>query len=420
MANSSSTKNQHHPAKSGHHTQASHAHAGDTHGKAAASTHDPVASKTTTAHPVAVDKTAGGHDVSGSVTETTLASSAVHAASTGTAPAATAATDPVHVSAPAPGAAAPASGGHMMLGVNISGGEFGKVGDAYGYGYIYPSHSEIDYYASKGMDVIRVPFDWERLQHTKFGALDSAELSRLDDVVHYAGSKGLHVDLDMHNYGTGFGSLVGSSGTPNDAFADVWGKIAGHYAGDGNVMFGLMNEPHVQSAQDWLGSVNAAVSAIRSAGAHGQTILVPGTGWDGAWTWTTGSNASVIGTGVKDPDHHFAFEVHQYFDTWSTGTTTDVVSPTIGSERLAAVTAWAEQTHNKLFLGEFGAGSDAKSLAALDDMLGSMAKHQDAWMGATYWAGGPWWGNYAFSVEPHNGVDAAQMGVLQHHAELLA
>ena len=47
-----------------------------------------------------------------------------------------------------------------------------------------------------------------------------------------------------------------------------------------------MNEPHVQTASEWLGSANAAIAAIRGAGAS-QEILVPGTDWDGAWTWTT-------------------------------------------------------------------------------------------------------------------------------------
>ena len=36
---------------------------------------------------------------------------------------------------------------------------------------------------------------------------------------------------------------------------------------------------------DWLVSANAAIAAIRSAGAL-QEILVPGTDWDGAWSWT--------------------------------------------------------------------------------------------------------------------------------------
>jgi trimeric autotransporter adhesin len=33
----------------------------------------------------------------------------------------------------------------------------------------------------------------------------------------------------------------------------------------------------------------------------------------------------------------------------------------------------------------------------------------------TYWAGGPWWGNYMFSIEPQNGVDKPQMTILVQH-----
>ena len=60
-----------------------------------------------------------------------------------------------------------------------------------------------------------------------------------------------------------------------------------------------MNEPHDQSASAWLGSANAAIAAIRNAGAM-QEILVPGSYWDGAGSWTTTDNATVIGTGVQD------------------------------------------------------------------------------------------------------------------------
>ena len=318
-------------------------------------------------------------------------------------------------------AAAPTStGSGTMLGVNLAGGEFGSVGQDYGWGYTYPSHSEIDYYAAKGMDVIRVPFLWERVQSSTFAGLDATEVSRLDDVVDYATSKGLKVALDMHNYGYAFGSQVGSWQTPDSAFADVWGKLAGHWQGNGNVLFGIMNEPHDQAASTWINSVNAAVAAIRDAGAHEQTILVPGTYWDGAHSWVASDNAAVIGNGVHDPDNKYAFEVHQYLDWDSSGTSTQVVSPTIGAERLAAITEWASSTHQKLFLGEFGAGKDAESLTALDNMLSYVSQHQDVRMGATYWAGGAWWGEYGFSVEPQNGADAPQMSILKHYGDMMA
>ncbi len=305
-----------------------------------------------------------------------------------------------------------------LLGVNISGGEYGKPGDKYYYGYIYPSHAELDYYASKGMEVIRMPFKWERIQTTKFGALDQNELKKMDDVVNYAHTKGLEVVLDLHGFGKGWGSAVGSSATPNAAFSDFWGKMASHFASHPNVMYGLMNEPNTQTPEGWLSSVNGAISAIRAHGAH-QTVLVPGTHWDGASTWTTNGNAKVIGEGVKDPAHNYAFEVHQYFDKWSTGMTTQVESTTIGADRLKTITDWATAKHQQLFLGEFGVATDVTSMKALDKMLAYMTQHQDVWKGATYWAGGPWWGNYAFSIEPHNGVDAKQMSVMHHYADLM-
>jgi len=309
--------------------------------------------------------------------------------------------------------------GPLLLGVNLAGAEFGSnVPGVFGTDYTYPTHAEIDYYASKGLGVIRLPFLWERMQRTEFGTLDATELGRLTDVVNYATSKGLKIEIEPHDYGYGFGALIGSPQTPNSAFADFWGQLAQHFEANANVIFGLMNEPHDQSATEWLGSANAAIAAIRSAGAVSQEILVPGSYWDGAWTWTSTDNAAVVGTGVQDPAHNFAFEVHQYLDSDGSGTHAGAVSATIGVERLTAITQWAEATGNHLFLGEVGVTTDQTSLTALDGMLTYMQQHTDAWQGATYWAGGPWWGNYMFSIEPQNGVDKPQMAILVQHLAL--
>jgi len=309
-----------------------------------------------------------------------------------------------------------------LLGVNLAGAEFAsqKNPGTYGVDYIYPSHSEIDYYANAGMSVIRLPFLWERLQTSAFAPLDASQLAHIDDVVNYANAKGLKVVLDAHDYGSYQGSLIGSAAVPNAAFADMWGKLAGHFAADANVMFDLMNEPHAQTAAQWLDSTNAAIAAIRDAGATSQEILVSGTYSDGAWRWVKTDNAAVIGTGVQDPSHNFAFDVHQYLDSNGSGTHATVVSTSIGVERLEAITNWAEATGNHLFLGEFGVSTDQTSVAALDNMLSYMQTHSDAWQGATYWAGGPWWGNYMYSIEPSNGADKPQMDVLQNHLSPLA
>lgn len=310
----------------------------------------------------------------------------------------------------------PTGDGKLDIGINLAGAEFGdhSLPGVYDRDYTYPTAANIDYYADHGFDSIRVPFKWERLQPTMNGELSDAELARLDKVVAHATERGLEVNLDLHNYGKGYGGLVGQ-GTPDSAFADFWGKLAGHYKDNPNVVFGLMNEPHSQTAESWIKSVNAAVDAIRDAGAT-QKINVPGTYWDGAWSWVSSDNDTVIGAGVKDPLNNYRFEVHQYLDSDGSGTHAEVVSENVGVERLAAITEWAEQTGHKLYLGEFGVAQDAKSLAALDNMLGFMQQHQDVWEGASYWAGGPWWGDYMYSSEPVNGVEKPQMEVLTQYA----
>jgi endoglucanase len=95
------------------------------------------------------------------------------------------------------------SGGMILQGVNISGAEFNtqRVPGDVGFDYLYPSNYEINYFASKGMNVIRLPFSWERMQPSLNGPLDQGELWRMDPVVSYATSLGLSVVLDPHDYG---------------------------------------------------------------------------------------------------------------------------------------------------------------------------------------------------------------------------
>ena len=130
-------------------------------------------------------------------------------------------------------------------GINIAGGDFGpqNLPGRYGTDYIYPDHATIDYFAAKGMNIIRVPALWERLQHQLDGDLDSAEMKRLDDVVGYAASKGMRVILDVHNYAAYRGAMIGTKSVPEKALGDLWGRIAERYKDNEAVVFGLMNDP---------------------------------------------------------------------------------------------------------------------------------------------------------------------------------
>src|SRR5574340_971626 len=84
-----------------------------------------------------------------------------------------------------------ASNGDELTGVNIAGAEFnGKaLPGVAGKDYFYPKAATFDHFAAKGMNVIRLPFRWERIQPTLNGELDAAEYRRLADTVHQARAK---------------------------------------------------------------------------------------------------------------------------------------------------------------------------------------------------------------------------------------
>lgn len=52
------------------------------------------------------------------------------------------------------------------FGVNLAGAEFGSPNfpGTYNTDYTYPTADELDYYKSKGLNLIRMPFSWERIQ----------------------------------------------------------------------------------------------------------------------------------------------------------------------------------------------------------------------------------------------------------------
>jgi endoglucanase len=74
-----------------------------------------------------------------------------------------------------------------------------------------------------------------------------------------------------------------------------------------------MNEPHdIPSLQTWAGSVQAAVNAIRAAGATSQVILIPGSSYSSAATLPTEAGPYLLK--VTDPAGgvgKLVFDVHK-------------------------------------------------------------------------------------------------------------
>lgn len=307
----------------------------------------------------------------------------------------------------------------QLRGVNLAGADFGNdnLPGEFGVDYIYPTVEEIDVFLDSGMSTFRLPFLWERLQPTALDPFDD-EIARIDAFVEQATGSGATVILDPHNYARYYGQVIGTEELDVEVFVDLWSRLASRYRENSLVVFGLMNEPYDLETELWLQDANAAIMAIRDAGAN-NLILVPGNDYSGAHAWDAdwyGTPNSQVMLGVVDPGDNYAYEVHQYLDVDSSGTSPECVDPRIGSERLTEFSNWLRDHDAQAFLGEFASGDNSTCLEALDDMLGHIDDNSDVWLGWTYWAAGPWWGDDMFEIESNDGLPTdPQMDVLQSH-----
>lgn len=311
-------------------------------------------------------------------------------------------------------------------GVNLAGAEFGsQMPGTVGVDYIYPTQAEVDYFRGKGANTFRLPFRWERLvPDLGSGALDTAQLGLLKEFVDQTTAKDAFVILDVHNYAQyitsgGTTHSLGSDQLTIAQFASLWSKLAAVFADNNRVLFGLMNEPKglpVITTEKWFEAAQSAIDAIRATGSRNK-ILVCGNYYSGAWSWVSGAgmgtaNASVLATkGLIDPRKNLVFEVHQYLDADYSGTSPVIAHDPV--ETLKAFTAWLRNTGNKGFLGEFAVAEGTVQREAVTAMLDYLRKNSDVWEGWTWWAAGPWWGDYMFSLEPlEGGADAPQMAYI--------
>jgi endoglucanase len=307
------------------------------------------------------------------------------------------------------------AGAACLRGINLAGAEFGEGRGTHGKDYTYPSQETIDYFAGKGFNAVRLPFKWERLQPRLNRDFDKAERKLLADTVEALREAGMTVILDPHNYALYGGKQIGSSDVPDSAFADFWRRLAEDYGEDPGVQFGLMNEPHDVPAPQWLASANAAIAAIREAGAE-NLVYVPGTIWTGAHSWEDeregGANGNVM-LGIEDPAGNHAYEVHQYLDQDFSGKSPTCERADDAVKALERFTEWLKRNGKRGFLGEFGGSAEPACLDGISRMSALVGKETSVWTGWAYWAGGDWWPETeALNIQPTAKGDRPQLAAL--------
>jgi hypothetical protein len=196
----------------------------------------------------------------------------------------------------------------------------------YGRDYTYETPATYRFLAGRGVRLIRLAVNWERLQPVPYGPLSVGEVGRVGRALDQAGTAGLSVILDLHGYGdyaAGGGPdgqvrrlTLGSRELPTTALADLWRRLATTYAHRSMVVaYGLHNEPTRLAepgragARLWERASQQAVDAIRSTGSD-TAVTVSGFMPMGPPAWGEMHPRAWI----RDPLGRVAYESHAYFD----------------------------------------------------------------------------------------------------------
>ncbi|KAK1991669.1 cellulase [Colletotrichum falcatum] len=291
------------------------------------------------------------------------------------------------------------NGGWKWFGVNEAGAEFGEktLPGTWGKEFTFPDPSTISTLRGQGYNTFRVQLKMERLTPGSLtGSYNNDYLQNFTQVVNHITQSGGWAVLDPHNYGRFNDAII----TDTNSFQTWWKNFATLFKNNDHVIFDTNNEYNTMDQTLVLNLNQAAINGIRAAGAT-QYIFVEGNAWSGAWSWvTTNDNMKAL----TDPLNKIVYEMHQYLDSDSSGTSPDCVSSTIGVERVQSATNWLRQNGKVGIIGEFAGGANSQCQAAVKGMLDYLKANSDVWTGAIWWAAGPWWGDYMYSFEPPSGT----------------
>lgn len=324
-------------------------------------------------------------------------------------------------------------------GVNVAGAEF-STGNV-----VWENPASFAYLAGRGHRLVRLPFLWEKIQPALSGPLDPTTLAGLHATVTAAGSAGLKVVLDVHNYAKYGGTAFGAAGSFTQAdFTDLWTRLSLEFRTDPAVVgYGLMNEPGNLPAGNtaWQAAQQAALNAIRGND-DGTCVLVAGYGASSLGGWFSSTDGQPVPY-ITDPANNFRWEAHHYWDSsggkYSAPYTTELTNTaswgsgdTVAKKAMFELNkwiAWLKTWDQKGYIGEFGwpstAGTDATSAASWDALAAQWLTRLDnegdlIW--ATAWATGSRWSpGYALQFyTPTGGVLAAPLSntaTLEAHRE---
>ncbi|EMD34838.1 glycoside hydrolase family 5 protein [Gelatoporia subvermispora B] len=254
-----------------------------------------------------------------------------------------------------------------------------------------------------GYNVFRLPVGWQYLTNDVLGGdLDEANAAEYDELVQACLATGASCIIDIHNYARWNGEIIGQGGPTNDQFAAIWSSLAAKYASEDKIIFGVMNEPHdIPDIDTWGQSVQAAVTAIRQAGATTQLILLPGNDYTSAEEFISNGSAAAL-MNVTNPDGSFTdliFDVHKYLDSDNSGTNAECVTNNI-DDAWEPLTQWLRCNGRQAFNTETGGGNTASCNTYMCQQVAYQKQNSDVLLGYVGWAAGNFMNTYVLSETP--------------------
>ncbi len=216
-----------------------------------------------------------------------------------------------------------------------------------------------------GFNTIRLPVRWSNhASSTAPYTIDASFFNRVDWAINQALSRDMNVILNVHHYE----EMASNPRDHRDRWLGLWKQIAEHYRNyDENLLFELLNEPNNQlTASLWNEFLDACIQEIRLTNPTRNLIVGP-------VFWNNTNSLPQLQLPADDDNLIVTIHFYEPFmfthqgaewvngaDAWLGtqwfGTTQDQAFVTNILERAAA---WGTTNNRPLFLGEFGAYSQA-------------------------------------------------------------
>ncbi len=238
------------------------------------------------------------------------------------------------------------------------------------------------------------------INSNKMGPLDDDRVEIYDELVQACLATGAYCMIDLHNFGHFESAIIGQGGPTNSEFAGFWAAMAKKYAKEPRIVFELMNEPHDVDIDLWAGTMQAAVTAIRKAGATTQMILLAGTYFDSAETlWRDGSGAAALA--ITNPDGSttgLVLDIHKYLDTPNSGILAQCITNNVGN--FTGLASFLRTNKRQGLISETGASDDPSCMTMFKQQNTFIAQNSDVFLGIVGWAAGNFDASYLLSLTP--------------------